>query len=189
MKIEVQKKPQKEYLKNTKVTCPEEVFKLVEVQEIRDAVQEHLLFIGLDRGNNIRSINLLGVGTSAGIPINTKDILRTALLTASERVILVHNHPSNTLKASYEDKHLTNITNKFLSVFSIELLDHIIVTENGYLSMGKENEINRNYKDDKITFIENTLLLEENNRLKNELNNLNLHIQDNVLENDDGMEF
>ena len=106
MNIEIQKKPQTDYLKNTKIVETEDVIKLSEVQEIKDAVQEHLLFIGLDRGNNIRTISLIGIGTTSGISINRKDVLRTALLTASDRVILVHNHTSNTLKASHEDKNL-----------------------------------------------------------------------------------
>ena len=135
MEVEIQKKPQKTYIENTKVTSTEDVFNLLEVQNIKDAMQEHLLFIGLDRGNNVRTINLLGIGSSSGIFVDSKDILRTALLTASEKVVLVHNHPSNTLKASNEDIHLSNITNQFLKVFNIQLLDHIIVAENGYLSM------------------------------------------------------
>src|SRR5699024_4043409 len=115
--------------------------------------------------------------------------LRTALLTASEKVILVHNHPSNTLKASFEDKHITNVTNKFLNIFSIQLLDHIIVAENGYLSMGKENEINRDYKNDDIRFIENTFVIEENTRLKKELQNLNSKTLDTTLSDmEDDME-
>ena len=45
MNIEIQKKPQTDYLKNTKIVETEDVIKLSEVQEIKDAVQEHLLFI------------------------------------------------------------------------------------------------------------------------------------------------
>ena len=168
MEIEIQKKPQKTYIENTKVASTEDVFNLLEVQNIKDAIQEHLLFIGLDRRNNIRTINLLGIGSSSGIFVDSKDILRTALLTASERVVLVHNHPSNNLKASNEDIHLSNITNRFLKVFNIQLLDHIIVAENGYLSMGKEDEINRDYENNDIKFVEKTFLIEENIRLKNE---------------------
>ena len=123
-------------------------------------------------------------------PKNTSLTLRTALLTASEKVILVHNHPSNTLKASFEDKHITNVINKFLNIFSIQLLDHIIVAENGYLSMGKENEINRDYKNDDIRFIENTFVIEENTRLKKELQNLNSKTFDATLSDmEDDMEF
>ena len=72
-------------------------------------------------------------------------------------------------------------------IFSIQLLDHIIVAENGYLSMGKENEINRDYKNDDIKFIENTFVIEENTRLKKELNRLDsltqMSPEINVVEN------
>lgn len=189
MKIEIQKKPQKEYCKDTQILKNSDVFHLPEVQEIKDAIQEHLLFIGLDRGNNIRTINLIGIGNSSGVKIDSKDILRTALITASERVILVHNHPSNTLKASKEDIHLSNITNKFLNVFNIQLLDHIIITENQYMSMGKECEINREYKDGNIEFVENTILIEENTRLKEKIKKLNSSIEHDNFEQDDEMEF
>lgn len=191
MNIEIQKKPQTDYLKNIKIVGTEDVIRLSEVQEIKDAVQEHLLFIGLDRGNNIRTISLIGIGTTSGISINRKDVLRTALLTASDRVILVHNHTSNTLKASHEDKNLTNIINKFLNIFNIQLLDHVIVTENGYLSMLKENLIDINYENNDIRFIENTLLIEENDRLKKEIDDLNykLEKEKKIFEQDSELEF
>lgn len=183
MNLDIQKKPQKEYLNNTKLSKTSDVIELSEVQEIKDAIQEHLLFIGLDRTNNIRKIDLLGVGNSAGIFIDSKDILRTALLSASDNVILVHNQPSNSLKASSEDIHISNVINKFLKIFNIQLVDHIIVTENGYISMNSENKINRGYEDNNIKFVENTLLLEENNNLKKEIDLLKE--QQNVQTNDD----
>ena len=67
LSVEIQKKPQ--YTKNIKLRIPSEVFDLEEVQEIKDAVQEHLLFIGLDRRNNVRNISLLGVGTKNNLVI------------------------------------------------------------------------------------------------------------------------
>ena len=164
----IQKKPPKEYQKDIKVTSTDDVVKLDEVKEIRDAMQENMLLIGLDRGNNIRTITLIGVGTNSFIQINSKDILRTTLMSGSDKVILVHNHPSNTLKASPEDIHITNITNKFLNVFNVQLLDHIIVTENEHLSMVKEKLVNRDYCDENIDVIDKTLIIEENLRLKNE---------------------
>lgn len=78
--IEIQKKPK--VIEEIKLEKSGEVYDLEEVQEIKDAVQEHLLFIGLDRGNNIRNISLLGIGTSNEISIDSKYIVRTALITA-----------------------------------------------------------------------------------------------------------
>ena len=89
-----------------KVNKPEDVFNLEEVQEIKDAIQEHFLFLGLDRVNNIRNISLLGIGTSSHIEIDVKYIVRTALVTGSDKVILVHNHPSNSLEPSFQDKEI-----------------------------------------------------------------------------------
>lgn len=141
--IEIQKKPK--VIEEIKLEKSDEVYDLEEVQEIKDAVQEHLLFIGLDRGNNIRNISLLGIGTSNEISIDSKYIVRTALITASDKVILVHNHPSNKLEPSNNDRHITNVTSKLLKAFNIELLDHIIVTENNYISMGAIKAIDRDY--------------------------------------------
>lgn len=67
LSIEIQKKQNVE--KQRKVCTPDGVFKLEEVQEIKDAVQEHLLFIGLDIKNNVRNVSLLGVGNSNSIEI------------------------------------------------------------------------------------------------------------------------
>lgn len=153
-----------------KVNKPEDVFNLEEVQEIKDAIQEHFLFLGLDRANNIRNISLLGIGTNASIEIDVKYIVRTALVTASDRVILVHNHPSNSLEPSLQDKQMSNITNQLLQAFNIQFLDHIIVNENSYISIGKLNEIDNNFESDRTRLISKISLLEENSRLKEQIN-------------------
>ena len=95
-----------------KVLSSTDIVSLKQVQAIRNAVKEHLLFIGLDRGNNVRNISVLGIGSNCEVLVDSKDIIRTALLSCSERVVLVHNHPSNNLEPSNPDIHITNITNK-----------------------------------------------------------------------------
>ena len=172
MEIQIQKKPPKDYKKDIKVKSTTDVVELEEVKEIRNAMQENMILIGLDRGNNIRTLNLMGIGTNKNIMVDSKDILRTALMSGSDRIILVHNHPSNTLKASSEDLHFTNITSKFLQVFNLELLDHIIVTENEHLSMVNERLVNKEYKDNDMDIIDKTLIIEENIKLKNEIKNM-----------------
>ncbi len=167
LQVEIQKKPNKTDYR--KITKPEDVYNLEEVQEIKDALQEHFLFIGLDRANHVRKISLMGIGTSAGIYIDSKQLIRNALINAFDRVIFVHNHPSNSINPSKEDKHLTDITGKLMEVFGIEMLDHIIVTEDNYASMKQLKEINREYTNDNLKFMNNAFLIEENNSLKQEL--------------------
>lgn len=152
-----------------KINSPLDVIQLEEIQEIRNAYQEYFFFIGLDKVNNFRTINLLGIGPSDGIYINSRDIVRTALITNSERIILVHNHPSDSLRPSEQDMKLTNHINRVLKVFNIELLDHIIVTEREHSSMKKLDAIDKNYTDENIEMMDKILLLEENKKLKQEL--------------------
>ena len=148
--LHIQTKPEKNISEEIKVSGSEDIVNLKEVKAIRNAVKEHLLFIGLDRGNNIRNISVLGIGSNCEIMIDSKDIIRTALFSCSDRVILVHNHPSNKLEPSAQDMHLTNVTNQILKVFNIELLDHIIVTEKNYISMEDIKKITRNYENESI---------------------------------------
>ena len=181
LSIEIQKKP-KEAIENIQICNPKDVYNLKEVQEIKDAVQEHLLFVGLDMRNNLRNISLIGIGTSCGITIDSKYIIRTALVTASDKVILVHNHPANNLIPSTKDKYVSNITNKLLEVFNIQFLDHIIVSENNYVSMSHIGDINREYEDDKTKLMKQAFLFEENIMLKEEMENLISKLQENKRE-------
>ncbi len=156
-------------MENRKISRPEEAFNLKEVQEIKDAIQEHFLFLGLDRANNIRNISLLGIGSSSHIEIDIKYIVRTALVTGSDKVILVHNHPSNSLEPSFQDKEISNITNQLLRAFNIQFLDHIIVGENSYNSMGALELIDENYESERTKLINKIILMEENEKLKDEV--------------------
>ena len=169
MNIEILNKLPKNINEDIKLKSSSEVIEIKDVQAIRNAYKEHLLFIGLDNGNNVRNISLLGVGSNCNVLISTKDILRTALLSCSDKVILVHNHPSNNLEPSSADRHITNVTNQILNTFNIELLDHIIVTEKDYISMEQIKRIDRNYTNDSLNKMSNGFLLEENQKLKEQI--------------------
>ena len=171
---------------DVKILSSTDIVNLEQVQAIKNAVKEHLLFIGLDRGNNVRNISILGIGSNCEVLVDSKDIIRTALLSCSERVVLVHNHPSNNLEPSKADIHITNITNNLLKSFNIELLDHIIVTEKGYISMEKIKKFNKNYSNDEINKVEKQFLFEENLKLKLEIEKLqnNKEKEENLVSED-----
>ena len=59
MEYVIEEKPNTGLDKKITVSSSKDVFDLKEVQMIKNAIQEHLLFLGLDRGNNIRKISLL----------------------------------------------------------------------------------------------------------------------------------
>lgn len=179
MEFKVIEKPKKNIVENIKVTCTSDIVNIKDVQEIRNAIREHLLFIGLDNRNNVRDISLLGIGSDCNVIIDTREIVRTALYSASNKVILVHNHPSNNLEPSQDDFHITNVTNEILKVFNIKLLDHIIVTEKDYMSMDKIKKIGNEKKISSIDNLQKGLLKEENERLKKQIEELQAKVGKN----------
>lgn len=177
MNVDIIEKPKKNISEDIKVSSSTDILKLKDVQEIRNAIREHLLFIGLDNINNVRNITLLGIGTSCNVVIDTKEIIRTALYSASNKVILVHNHPSNNLEPSKEDFHLTSVTNEMLKVFNIKLQDHIIVTEKDHISMDKIQKMSKEKNIKSINNMKKGLLLEENYKLKQQISELQHRLQ------------
>lgn len=187
MIFDIEQKARGNIDRNIKIESPQDVFEMKEIQEIKGAVQEHLLYLGLNSINTVNNVKVIGIGNSKCIHIDSRDIIRTALINSDEKVILVHNHPSNSLVASSHDVHLSNVTSKLLEVFGIELLDHIIVTERSYLSMKKAKEIDKKFSNDGLEKMDKGLLLEKNQML--EQKNLELSEKIKEIENEDDMEM
>ena len=141
MNVDIIEKPKKNISEDIKVSSSTDVLNLKDVQEIRNAIREHLLFIGLDNRNNVRNITLLGIGTSCNVVIDTKEIIRTALYSASDKVILVHNHPTGVLHPSKPDEELTKKIVGAGKILDIRLLDHLIISEDTYFSFADEGII------------------------------------------------
>lgn len=58
-------------------------------------------------------------------------------------VILTHNHPSGNLNPSDQDEVITQKTKAALELIEVKLLDHFIITENGYYSFAEQGVVNK----------------------------------------------
>jgi len=76
-----------------------------------------------------------------GTVADTKIILSTALKCLCSAIILVHNHPSGSLKPSSNDIKLTKQLVKAASTVEISVLDHLIITFENYFSFADEGLI------------------------------------------------
>jgi DNA repair protein RadC len=65
--------------------------------------------------------------------------LKKAIELAAVAIILVHNHPSGTLRPSDADRDVTQNLKKAASTLEIKVLDHLILTEKTYFSFADEN--------------------------------------------------
>lgn len=102
---------------------------------------EEIWMLLLNRQNRvIREIKLTS-GTSTSSVFDLKNALKIALLENSEGMILCHNHPSGTLKPSPQDDKLTQELNQACKFMNVRLLDHVIVTANGYYSYNDSSRL------------------------------------------------
>ena len=72
---------------------------------------------------------------------DTRLVFKNALAQGATALILVHNHPSGTLKPSQADKDITKKIKQAGLLLDIKVLDHLIVTEKTYFSFADESLI------------------------------------------------
>ena len=103
---------------------------------IGDKMQEQECFcmITLDGASNIIATRIIHIGTVNQSLVHPREVFRPALMDNAVGLIISHNHPSGTLEASEADKRITDRLLEASKIMGIELLDHVIVTKEGYYS-------------------------------------------------------
>jgi DNA repair protein RadC len=96
--------------------------------------QEHFWVIGLNSASKILFIELVSLGATNRVEVKPAEVFRIAIYKSAIRMILVHNHPSGNIKISEADRDLTDRMIKSGNMLAIEVLDHLVITENGYTS-------------------------------------------------------
>ncbi len=117
-----------------KVTSPKVIFNVLN-ETFTNKKQEIIKTVILDRANNILSINTNAIGTTSNVNIGIKEILSEPIKQMASSIILVHNHPSGNLTPSKQDILFTTKIKEYAKIFNIELLDHIIIGKNDYISL------------------------------------------------------
>lgn len=95
----------------------------------------------LNKANRLLGVHKLSEGGTSGTVVDVRMIFQVALKTNASAIIISHNHPSGTLKPSDADCRLTNKILEAGKILEIPLLDHIILTSEGYYSFGDDGKI------------------------------------------------
>jgi DNA repair protein RadC len=106
--------------------------------EIACLKQEEFRVIVLDNKNRIIRITRISIGTVSETIVHPREIFRDAVKESGVSIILAHNHPSGVLTPSREDIEVTRRIIDAGKIMGIHLLDHLIVSDRGYLSMKEE---------------------------------------------------
>lgn len=105
---------------------------------LKDYRHEVFGVLYLNRANKINRFEIISEGGITGTVADPRIILRKALEEDAVSMVLCHNHPSGSLKPSRADEQLTQKIKEAAIYFDIRVLDHIIVSEEGYYSFADE---------------------------------------------------
>ena len=105
---------------------------------LSDLNHEEFWVLCLSRANHVIAKHQMSKGGLSSTVVDPKIIFEKALSEQASALILAHNHPSGNLKASEADKRLTAKIKKGGELLDIQLLDHIILAGDSYLSFADE---------------------------------------------------
>ena len=105
---------------------------------LRDFKHEVFAVLFLNRANKINHFQIVSEGGITGTVADPRIILKKALEEDAVSIILCHNHPSGSLKPSRADEELTFKIKEAAKYFDIKVLDHLIVSDDGYYSFADE---------------------------------------------------
>lgn len=120
-----------------KITSSKMIFEIMQ-PIIGELPHEEFWVLYLNNSNKILSKTQLGKGGITGTLVDVRLVFKPAIEMGATGLILCHNHPSGTLIPSDADKQITKKLKAAGQNLDINVLDHIIITENGFYSFNEE---------------------------------------------------
>ncbi len=100
--------------------------------------QEHVVALYLNSRNVLVEQKTIAIGTVNAAPFHPRDVFAPAIVSKASGIILVHNHPSGICSPSADDLVVTKNLEEMGALMEIPLVDHVIVSKNGWKSMKQE---------------------------------------------------
>lgn len=122
------------------VTCSQDIYEIIG-PEIADLSHEEFWIVMLNRRNAVLSHQLVSKGGMTGTVVDPKVLFGIALREKATALAIAHNHPSGQLKPSQGDIQITKQIKEAGKVLNIDIIDHIIVTDQGYYSFADTNNM------------------------------------------------
>ena len=126
---------------NTRISCSRDADQVF--RRIFPSLQhrEYFYMLCLDRASQVLGFFQVSVGGMNGTIADIRIIFQTAIKANASGIIISHNHPSGNLQPSEADKALTKKIVEAGKLMDISILDHLILSNDGYFSFADENLI------------------------------------------------
>ena len=139
--VELSYKPK--FKKLHKVASSEDAYRylLPTYREGTICYKEYFKVLFLNQANRVLGYTLISEGGITETSVDVRIILQAALLTNSVALVLAHNHPSGSMKPSRQDMEITRQVKEAARLMRITVIDHLILTDEGYYSFADEGEL------------------------------------------------
>ena len=117
------------------ITKPHEVLKYMAGAFDSAPMQEHFYIILLNNQNEPIARHLCTLGLVNQCPVHSREVFKMAIVESAASIILVHNHPSGSLKPSQEDINVTKQLLEASKIIDIPILDHCIIANDNITSI------------------------------------------------------
>ena len=110
-------------------------------KEVAKEHMEHhecMYIMMLNNSNKVLGVAKLSQGGITGTLVDIRIMFQNLIKANATAFIMVHNHPSGTLRPSEADKHITKKAKSAAEMMDIKLLDHLIITSESYFSFADE---------------------------------------------------
>jgi DNA repair protein RadC len=125
-----------------KITSSTDAYKILkDIWSQQMEIREEMVILLLDRSNSVIGYDLLSMGGITGTVADLRLLFSAALNSLATGFIMSHNHPSGNMSPSQSDIDLTRKIKEAGTVMDIQLLDHIIITNNSYYSFVDEGDL------------------------------------------------
>jgi len=124
---------------NKHITFPGDIYPIV--RHYADRQQEHFLRVSLNGAHEVLSIEVVSIGLVNRTIVHPREVFSTPLKERATAIIVAHNHPSRNLQPSKEDREVTVRLKESGRLLGIELLDHIIFSDEKYYSFLENGEL------------------------------------------------
>lgn len=126
-------------LRSNRIRSTNDVYKHLAHYGFRN--QEHVIVMALNTSLEILYSKVVSVGTLSMSYANPREVFSDAIKERAYGIIMAHNHPSGDLTISNGDLSTTKRIEECGNMLGIKLIDHIILSEHGYISMKQKGLI------------------------------------------------
>lgn len=120
--------------KNRTIRSPQDGYELLN-EFLGDVDREYFIVVSLNTKNEPTAINVCHIGSLNASIVHPRECYTMALMANAASILVGHNHPSGNPEPSQEDIHITSRLSEAGKIIGIELLDHIVMGDDGFVSL------------------------------------------------------